>query len=211
MSYEEIENDEVSSVDPPADLSELDSLLGGIGNELAQRLDQRARGKRLALVWAPLGVAITTGAVMCATPFEPEPIAPSEVELALPAVIEDECTETPTDQPGLPPVGAPWPQPIIRPQPPAAAGTVEARRILNEGYPDRLREAGVRATTEVWLFASEEGRVDGVALCRPSGYRELDDTALQAARALVLTPARLLPDSTPVGVWVRVPFTFQPD
>jgi TonB family protein len=84
-----------------------------------------------------------------------------------------------------------------------AAITRESERI----YPPGLRDAGIGGTVSVRLRVMEDGRVDpeSVQVTR-TDHDALREPAIQLARQLVLTPARV--NGRPVKVWIEVPLYF---
>ena len=79
---------------------------------------------------------------------------------------------------------------------PSAGGTVgsiNGVRIADgarpPAYPSEAREAGIEGTPVIWLRISASGEVLDARVHRSSGYRILDDAALQWARTQKFIPA----------------------
>lgn len=81
-----------------------------------------------------------------------------------------------------------------------------SRAILQE-YPRELREAGIGATTVVYVYVNEEGRVENQLVKESSGDAEVDSAALRAVRVAGFSPARYRDRN--VAMWVEFPITFR--
>ncbi|SDZ25528.1 TonB family C-terminal domain-containing protein [Lysobacter sp. yr284] len=96
----------------------------------------------------------------------------------------------------------------------AAAGAAKAAAVTEVGYgrlapplwPQGSRNRG-RVMLE--LEVAIDGRVSDLRLKRSSGYDELDQAAIAAARNWSFTPRTV--GGRPVASWVRVPVDFEPD
>lgn len=73
-------------------------------------------------------------------------------------------------------------------------------------FPNTLREAGVSGTVGVFFFVSENGDVTNAVVQSSSGYPQLDDVALEVAKAGKFDPA--MNRDIPVGVWLILPVIF---
>lgn len=91
-------------------------------------------------------------------------------------------------------------------RPPAVANPVEARAMLRERHPERLRRRGIGGEVLVVVHVAPDGGVTGGFVSRGSGYRELDRAALDVAGDLRYTPAEA--SGEPVGVWIAQPLRF---
>lgn len=78
---------------------------------------------------------------------------------------------------------------------------------LEEAYRTVLAGGEVEGTVQVWYFLDED-RVVNTIVNQSSGYRELDNLALQIADIVEFSPA--LNRDRPVPVWVSLPVEFIP-
>lgn len=78
---------------------------------------------------------------------------------------------------------------------------------LTAFYPATLRTSNTGARVRLWLFVTEEGRVDKVRVQSSSGLPAFDSLAVSAASVMDFRPA-LSGDQT-VGVWVEQWIRFQ--
>lgn len=72
---------------------------------------------------------------------------------------------------------------------------------LTAFYPSALRTANTGARVRLWLFVTEEGRVDKVRVQSSSGLPAFDSLAVSAASVMDFRPA--LSGGQTVGVWVE--------
>jgi TonB family protein len=91
-------------------------------------------------------------------------------------------------------------------QAPALLNREEVLRVIEDHYPEGLRDAGIGGTVAVWLHIGEEGDVLSTALKDSSGHQALDDAAIRVAARLEFAPA--LDGSEPIPVWVSLPIHF---
>ncbi|HET9948508.1 MAG TPA: TonB family protein [Longimicrobiales bacterium] len=83
----------------------------------------------------------------------------------------------------------------------------EIARALVELYPPLLRNAGIGGTVQVFISIDENGVVQDYQIHKSSGYRELDEAALQVAELYRFSPA--LNRDKRVPVWLLFPIEFQ--
>jgi TonB family protein len=74
-------------------------------------------------------------------------------------------------------------------------------------YPAKARNEGHQGTVFVNALVGPYGRVVDVKISQCSGWEELDNAALEAARHWTFTPGEQR--GKPVKVWVRIPFHFK--
>lgn len=89
------------------------------------------------------------------------------------------------------------PPKVAAPSAPAAApkqARVDAppkpRRTIRPDYPRRARQRGEEGEVTLEIRVDAEGRVDSVEVVGSSGFADLDEAAVRAARAARFTPAR---------------------
>jgi len=82
----------------------------------------------------------------------------------------------------------------------------EAVRIVEPSYPDLARQAQVEGLVMVYALVGKDGRVREVKLDPRLHVPLLDETALEAVRHWVFTPA--IDHNRPVEVWVNIPIHF---
>ena len=89
------------------------------------------------------------------------------------------------------------PTKVAAPSAPAAApkqARVDAppkpKRTIRPDYPRRARQRGQEGEVTLEIRVDAEGRVDSVEVVGSSGFAELDDAAVRAARAARFTPAK---------------------
>ena len=80
-------------------------------------------------------------------------------------------------------------------------------RCREPRYPDLAREAGVEGTVRVLVLVGLDGRVRRAMIAAGGSVPMLDETALEAARSCVFTPA--LADHRPVKVWISRQYRFR--
>lgn len=82
----------------------------------------------------------------------------------------------------------------------------EVSRALSEHYPPMLRDAGIGATVNVWLFIDENGVVQKTLINESSGYDAFDEAALEVAKIMRFSPAYNRDEKA--RVWVALDITF---
>lgn len=90
---------------------------------------------------------------------------------------------------------------------PEVRNRTEIQRVLEEAYPEELRNAGIGGTTVVHFFIDETGRVGNTVVDQASGHAALDEAALEVARQFEFTPAENRGEAVPV--WISIPIVFQ--
>lgn len=113
---------------------------------------------------------------------------------------------------GLPPrPRAPDPseRPILIPYdtPPVLLNVGEVLRVLEREYPPTLKDAGIEGRVELWIYLSEDGRVEGSEIKTSSGNPLLDEAARQVVPAMRFSPAKNRDRAT--AVWVSQWVTFR--
>lgn len=91
-------------------------------------------------------------------------------------------------------------------QPPVLQNGRQVASALRQLYPPKLKEAGIGGVTRVWVWVDEYGVVDEARVHTPSGYTDLDFTAVRLARIMRFAPATLRGE--PQAVWTSIPVTF---
>jgi TonB family protein len=74
-------------------------------------------------------------------------------------------------------------------------------------YPDEARRQGMEGTVQVRVLVDRNGRVEDVAVQRPSGSQLLDSAAVRTAMTFVFSPAML--GDVAQKTWVLVPIEFK--
>jgi TonB family protein len=189
------------------------------------------RGQRVA-VWIQIPVTFMTRSHAApdtlrpaAAPSPPSPAPPAPGELRptrAPAPPAERAAPAapgelrPTRAPAAP--AAPARPGEVRPAaPPAPTFTpfdtrpellnrAEVARALEQAYPAMLRDAGIGATAQVWIYIDAEGAVSRARVRESSGYPQLDEAAQAVAREMRFAPARHRGE--PVAVWIQLPVTF---
>lgn len=97
------------------------------------------------------------------------------------------------------------------PEPIAGYAKVIQRRILeNLTYPDSAKEAGFQGTVKLSLHLSYQGELLGAILKESSGYKILDDQAINVAQGIVSYPP--FPSSIEQNdLWIDIPIDYQLD
>lgn len=141
------------------------------------------------------------------------PLAPSRAEARAPA-----RSETPEEPPGAAaPAPSPAPPAISEPSARGGGGPASGPRVARPKYKSRpepaypalarrRRQQGVVLLT---VLVGASGRPDSVEIRSSSGFRALDDAALEAVKQWEFEPARL--GGVPVASEVEVPIRFQLD
>ncbi len=74
-------------------------------------------------------------------------------------------------------------------------------------YPEKARVAEMEGQAIVEALVDIDGKVIDVRLAKKSGFNELDQAAMNAARCWTFSPAEQR--GKPVRVWVNIPFNFR--
>lgn len=74
-------------------------------------------------------------------------------------------------------------------------------------YPEKARVAEMEGQAIVEALVDIDGKVIDVRLVKKSGFNELDQAAMNAARCWTFSPAEQR--GKPVRVWVNIPFNFR--
>ncbi len=90
---------------------------------------------------------------------------------------------------------------------PEIINLAEIQRALMILYPPNLRATGVGGKVVVWFFISTDGRVLDRRIFASSGYRGLDDAALEVADVFRFSPA--LNRDKRIQVWIQFPIVFE--
>jgi TonB family protein len=100
-------------------------------------------------------------------------------------------------------------QPVFTPftVSPELLNRTEVARVLAEGYPKLLRDAGIGGTVQVYCFIDEEGTVQRSQVNETSGHHELDEAALKVANVMRFSPAQNRDLTVPV--WISLPIVFE--
>lgn len=138
-----------------------------------------------------------------------------EAYVFAPPAVETPAPPQPIVRPAIPraaPVEDPeWTPPFIpHDTPPRLLNTEEVVRLLEQSYPQDLKEQGVGGVVLIWVFVDESGSPTQLQLRKSSGYQGLDDAAQDVGREMRFRPA--LNRDRPVGVWVaqQIRFEFRP-
>ena len=67
---------------------------------------------------------------------------------------------------------------------------VRPKKAIKPDYPKGARQRGEQGNVVLEILVSEAGRVEGVKVVTSSGFSELDEAAIRAARAARFTPAK---------------------
>lgn len=92
---------------------------------------------------------------------------------------------------------------------PELVNRADVRRELARRYPKVLRDKGIAGTTLIWLYVDRDGNTARTKVKETSGYREIDEAALQVASITKWTPA--LNKAERVSVWIALPIVFKPN
>ncbi len=149
-------------------------------------------------------------------PPPPEQIArPATPRVAAAALDEDitiartDFQSNPIENLPPPPTGArpsDVPSYIPRDVEPRLLNAAELIEMARQRFPEGLRQAGVRGRVGVFFFVSEDGVVTKAVVQESCGYEQLDEVALEVAKAGRFDPAMIR--DRPVGVWIVMPIDF---
>ena len=67
---------------------------------------------------------------------------------------------------------------------------VRPKKAIKPDYPKGARQRGEQGNVVLEILVNEAGRVEGVKVVTSSGFSELDEAAIRAARAARFTPAK---------------------
>ncbi|MDJ0782617.1 MAG: energy transducer TonB [Desulfosarcinaceae bacterium] len=151
-----------------------------------------------------------------ATPSPPvtPPPAPAQTTATPPAAAPARhpsaaTVETATDETAPPPaesVAA-----VVDPGPPRAAPLVEATPLYADNppprYPRSARRRGHQGTVLLAVHVTPAGKVADLKVQSSSGFKTLDQAALEAVRGWRFASGRR--GDTPVAMWVEVPIRFE--
>ena len=130
-------------------------------------------------------------------PLPPDPAAP---KLAEPEP-EREQMETPEIPPPSPPAAAVAPKQAKIDAPP------KPNKAIKPDYPKGARQRGEQGDVVLEIRVNAAGIVDRVDVVSPSGFSELDEAAVRAARAARFTPAKS--GGSAVASTARLTLTFK--
>ncbi|MFH1442007.1 MAG: TonB family protein [Candidatus Omnitrophota bacterium] len=83
------------------------------------------------------------------------------------------------------------------------------RKIMSQlSYPVNARKAGYQGTVKLGLLLSSQGRLKESMVKDSSGYKDLDDTALEVAKLVIPYPP-FPPSFDQEEIWVEVPISYQ--
>ena len=74
-------------------------------------------------------------------------------------------------------------------------------------YPKAARKRGYEGEVKLKVLVLENGRVGKIEVTRPSGYKILDESALEAVKNWIFVPGK--ENGKEISSWVTVPITFQ--
>ena len=173
---------------------------------------------KLAAPEKPVIVSLIPETVAPSPPEVDVPLQPVPVEVFVPDVlVQTEAIRTSpivvTNVP--PPKAVVAPSVAATPGPPVAAPVTppdfDADQLDNPGprYPAMSRRNHEQGTTIVRVLVSLEGRPQQISLQTSSGFKRLDEAALEAIKRWKFLPAKQA--GRPVTAWVEVPFNFALD
>ena len=140
-------------------------------------------------------------------PLPPDPVAPT---LAEPEP-EREKMETPElkPEPEKPKVERPpaEPVPAVAPKQAKIDAPPKPRKTIRPDYPKGARQRGEQGDVVLEIRVNAAGIVDRVDIVSPSGFSELDEAAVRAARAARFTPAKS--GGSAVASTARLTLTFK--
>lgn len=130
-------------------------------------------------------------------PLPPDPAAP---KLAEPEP-EREQMETPNIPPPAPP------SPAVAPKQAKVDAPPKPNKAIKPDYPKGARQRGEQGDVVLEIRVNAAGIVDRVDIVSPSGFSELDEAAVRAARAARFTPAKS--GGSAVASTARLTLTFK--
>ena len=130
-------------------------------------------------------------------PLPPDPAAP---KLAEPDP-ERERMETPEIPPPSPPA------PAVAPKQAKIDAPPKPHKAIKPDYPKGARQRGEQGDVVLEIRVNAAGIVDRVDVVSPSGFSELDEAAVRAARAARFTPAKS--GGSAVASTARLTLTFK--
>ena len=130
-------------------------------------------------------------------PLPPDPAAP---KLAEPEP-ERERMETPEIPPPSPPA------PTVAPKQAKIDAPPKPHKAIKPDYPKGARQRGEQGDVVLEIRVNAAGIVDRVDVVSPSGFPELDEAAVRAARAARFTPAKS--GGSAVASTARLTLTFK--
>ena len=130
-------------------------------------------------------------------PLPPDPTAP---KLAEPEP-ERERMETPEIPPPSPPA------PAVAPKQAKIDAPPKPHKAIKPDYPKGARQRGEQGDVVLEIRVNAAGIVDRVDVVSPSGFPELDEAAVRAARAARFTPAKS--GGSAVASTARLTLTFK--
>ena len=130
-------------------------------------------------------------------PLPPDPAAP---QLAEPEP-ERERMETPEIPPPSPPA------PAVAPKQAKIDAPPKPHKAIKPDYPKGARQRGEQGDVVLEIRVNAAGIVDRVDVVSPSGFSELDEAAVRAARAARFTPAKS--GGSAVASTARLTLTFK--
>ena len=130
-------------------------------------------------------------------PLPPDPAAP---KLAEPEP-ERERMETPEIPPPSPPA------PAVAPKQAKIDAPPKPHKAIKPDYPKGARQRGEQGDVVLEIRVNAAGIVDRVDVVSPSGFPELDEAAVRAARAARFTPAKS--GGSAVASTARLTLTFK--
>ena len=130
-------------------------------------------------------------------PLPPDPAAP---KLAEPEP-EREQMETPNIPPPSPPA------PAVAPKQAKIDAPPKPHKTIKPDYPKGARQRGEQGDVVLEIRVNAAGIVDRVDIVSPSGFSELDEAAVRAARTARFTPAKS--GGSPVASTARLTLNFK--
>ena len=130
-------------------------------------------------------------------PLPPDPAAP---KLAEPEP-EREQMETPNIPPPSPPA------PAVAPKQAKIDAPPKPHKTIKPDYPKGARQRGEQGDVVLEIRVNAAGIVDRVDIVSPSGFPELDEAAVRAARTARFTPAKS--GGSPVASTARLTLNFK--
>lgn len=130
-------------------------------------------------------------------PLPPDPTAPKLAEPEL----ERERMETPEIPPPSPPA------PAVAPKQAKIDAPPKPHKAIKPDYPKGARQRGEQGDVVLEIRVNAAGIVDRVDVVSPSGFPELDEAAVRAARAARFTPAKS--GGSAVASTARLTLTFK--